>query len=540
MQKTFFTLALCIFLLAGACHGDERSPQARSLAVFKNGLGFAIRTAEVNLQDGWGEIAFIPQAALGCFWLFPSSPQAYVEVARAGWRKRLEERECRALGELIRVNAGAKVRLHLTGGQAAVEGEILAMAAGAGPGQRPASRQDEGDESVLPLLHLKTRGNGVITLPLDQVRFIEWPDAYNRRLAEEKASQVLQVKVRNGGSRETVHMAYLTRGVSWLPGYWIDVKEAEKARIMLKATLLNDLEDFKDLDVAFVVGYPSFVFSHLTSPMNLEESVENFLARLSGRPAAGEGFANVMTQSVGRSSFQAGDAIGMEAGADIESAGQGAEDLFFFNQKQVTLRKGERAEYTIFSNQVPYEHVYECSLNDISGVDEWGNRDRSERNKTGKPPVWHCLKLTNTSQYPWTTGPALVLKGETPLAQNQLNYLARGATGLLRLTFAPDIAVQQGEDETGRRDDVLINRNRYTEVQVDGTVSLRNHKKEPVKVEVSKILSGAVLSASAAAKASRLTDEIRGVNPQSLIRWTFTLAAGETKKLSYTYKVYVN
>lgn len=532
MKRRILSGIVTFILLAGICHGREETSALRSLAVFKNGLGFVMRTAKLDLNEGWGEIAFVPDPTLGCFWLFAQSPQAYVESVRAGWRKQQQERECLALGDLLKVNAGAKVRLHLLAGQSdlSFEGELLDMPESVAAGAPSLAR-------------LKTRGGGVMTVPSEQVRFIEWQGDYKQRIVEEKAGKVLQVQVRNGGSSESLHMAYLTRGVSWLPCYWLDVSNADKARVMLKATLLNDLEDFQDLNVDFVVGYPNFAFSRLASPINLEEDVERFLSRLSGRGMDPGTLANISTQALGRNAWQAdgSDQAGMETGPDIGSAGQGEEDLFFFSQKQVSLRKGERGEYTIFSTQVPYEHVFECSLNDISGVDEWGNRrQQNERERGARLPVWHCLKLSNTSPYPWTTGPALVMKGDAPLAQNQLNYLARGESGLLRLTYAPDIAVQQGEDEAGRRDDVVINRSRYTEVQVQGTVSLRNHKDEPVRMEVSKTLSGAVLSASDAAKTSRLTDEIRGVNPQSLIRWSFTLAPGAARKLSYAYKVYVN
>lgn len=528
MGKHSRLLTMALLLVAGLCPAEQVRPEARSLAVFKNGLGFVIRSAELTLVDGWGEIGFIPKAALGSFWLFPSMPKAYVEVARAGWRKQRLERECRTLAELLGINTGNRARLHLSVSPSVVEGELLAEAAG------------DAEEGKTPtLVHVRTSGGNVVTLPLEQIRLVEWLGAFRRKTGEEKASPVLKLKVRDGGSGGALHMAYLTRGISWLPGYWLDIREADRARIVLKATLLNDLEDFRDLDVTFVVGYPNFVFSHLDSPLTLGESVEDFLSRLTGRPQDSGAFANVATQAIGRNAFHV-DGMALAEGGDIEAAGQGTEDFFFFSQKNVTLQKGERAEYTIFSSQVPYEHIYECSLNDISGIDEWGNRQQHDRESTTKPSVWHCLKLTNTTPYPWTTGPALVMKSNEPLAQNQLNYLARGAAGLLRLTYAPDIAVQQGEEETGRRDDVVINRNHYTEVQVQGTVSLRSHKKEAVKMEVNKTLSGFVLFASDAGKASRQTDEIRGVNPRTLVRWSLSLAAGETRKLTYKYKVYVD
>ena len=532
MQRRAFWFTVFLFLVAGIVPAGETPAKARSLAVFKNGLGFMIRTADLVLKDGWGEIAFVPKATLGSFWLFSSSPKSYVEIGRAGVRKAQTERECQGLAELLQINAGAKVRLLLSGLTAAIEGELLSM-----------SEKPEGAERTLPLIHVRTRGDSVMTLPLEQVRAIEWLGSYKRRISEERSDKILEVKVTGGAASESVGMAYLTRSVSWLPGYWLDIRDSDQARLILKATLLNDLEDIQDLDVDFVVGYPNFVFSRVLSPMSLEEDVDSFISTITRHTADAGAFANVTTQAL-RVTGNPADFIAesvLEIGGDVGSPGQATEDLFFFSQKHVTLRQGERAEYTIFSGLVPYEHIFECSLNDMSGIDEWGNRrGQGDLDRGAKPPVWHCLRLSNTTQYPWTTGPAWVMKGNSPLAQNQLNYIAQGASGLLRLTAAPDISALQGEKETGRRDDITINRNTYTEVQVAGTISLKNHKKETVKMAVDKTVTGAVLLASDAAKTSRLTDEIRGINPRTQIRWQIALAPGESKKLTYQYKVYID
>ena len=129
-------------------------------------------------------------------------------------------------------------------------------------------------------------------------------------------------------------MAYLTRSVSWLPGYWLDIRDSGQARISLKATLLNDLEDFQDLDVAFVVGYPNFVFSRVLSPMSLEENVDSFISAISRRSADAGAFANVTTQAIRVTGNPAdfGDESALEMGGDVEALGQATEDLYFFSQ----------------------------------------------------------------------------------------------------------------------------------------------------------------------------------------------------------------
>jgi hypothetical protein len=102
---------------------------ARSLAVFKNGLGFFIRTGEAQLEDGWGMTEFVPQAALGTFWMATSAPGAYVDQVVAYTENREKTVEPGKLEDLLAINKGKQVRIRRSG-QPDVQGEVLGTLGG--------------------------------------------------------------------------------------------------------------------------------------------------------------------------------------------------------------------------------------------------------------------------------------------------------------------------------------------------------------------------------------------------------------------------
>ena len=44
--------------------------------------------------------------------------------------------------------------------------------------------------------------------------------------------------------------------------------------------------------------------------------------------------------------------------------GEQEEDLFFYQADKITLKKGERAYQVLFSEKIPYEHVYTWDIPD--------------------------------------------------------------------------------------------------------------------------------------------------------------------------------
>src|SRR5262249_2262633 len=109
----------------------------------------------------------------------------------------------------------------------------------------------------------------------------------------------------------------------------------------------------------------------------------------------------------------------------------------------------------------------------------------------GSAPVWHELELANGSEVPWTTGAALVLRGNVPLGQNMLRYTSAGAKSLLPVNVAVDLQGKWEEQEKERQANALKwSGSTYSLIRKHGTVTLVSRRKEPSAVRVTVSLGG--------------------------------------------------
>ena len=107
------------------------------------------------------------------------------------------------------------------------------------------------------------------------------------------------------------------------------------------------------------------------------------------------------------------------------------------------------------------------------------------------PKVMHKLRLTNKSSYPLTTAPALIIRDDRVLAQGMMTYTAPGAQSDLAVTAAVDVALKKNESEIERTPNALKHDgSSYTRVQMSGKLTLTNHRRDPVKLEVTRYVLG--------------------------------------------------
>ncbi len=66
----------------GSDSPDVWKPRIRSVAVFKNGLGFFLREGDVKLRDGWCVAESVPPAAFGTLAIYAHSDKEVVEHRR--------------------------------------------------------------------------------------------------------------------------------------------------------------------------------------------------------------------------------------------------------------------------------------------------------------------------------------------------------------------------------------------------------------------------------------------------------------------------
>jgi hypothetical protein len=236
-----------------------------------------------------------------------------------------------------------------------------------------------------------------------------------------------------------------------------------------------------------------------------------------------------------------GQAAAPEAFADAfemsELPGVQAEDLFFYRQPNVTLKKGERGFYMLFTARSEYSHLYTLDLPDQVS----GNVDYRPIPAPMPPDVWHSIKFKNTSNQPLTTAPATVYKDGRILGQDTIRYTSVGAEQLLRMTKAMDVQTEAFEEEVARQRQALQVPNQvpYDLVTLRGTIQVRNRKSEPIQMRIVKELTGEIVSSEGNPKIVGTAKGLREINPRQRLEWGPQVAAGQTLTLTYTYRLYV-
>lgn len=579
-MKVFRALCLsmgaCLLVTFAAYSGAAPESELKPVAVaaFKNGLAFVVRQGDVPLEGGTGKIAPIPAATLGSLWIAPNDAKVTLDEVVAYRYKVAGEQSLTTLADLLLANAGKVVTLGY-GNQKEYTGEIVgfresapsterasAMAVAAEPerlvpesllsAERASTAVFETaspqPKRVVPeFLLLKVEGK-LLALSLRNVTQVALPADPVLLIKKEEERKALRFKLKGAAGHANLTMGYLENGFGWTPSYLVSLQDDKTALVTMQAVVIDDAEDLKDADVFFVVGVPNFAYAHIPSPMALEQTLLDFIQAANRRD---DGTLGRLTPNA----LMAQNAVAMEtdqlaAGspgfetAVEELRGAPEEDLFLYTRSGVTLAKGERATYNVFSGSVNYEHIYQWEVQDTPRVDGFGNvqnyqnaprSDQAERNN-----IWHALRLKNSSKFPWTSAPALVISGTKPVSQDTLPYTPKGAASNLKLTIATDIRSSHDEREVARQQNVARRRGyNYDEVTVEGTLKIKNYKTKDVRLSITKTLRGSVESQSDDGKAEKLGEAISVDNPMSRLTWEITLKAGEERSITYRYKVWV-
>ena len=537
-------MGMILTALSMPASGEKDNPlpilqtKAKTLAIFKNGLGFFIREGEVELHGNWAVTKYVPQAALGSLWIGSLDKDAQLEEVIGFFEDVKSEGEAITLQELLHANVGKKAKI--TAHNQIIEGIIKSIPENREPYQESAQQRIQPYQGLIVIISTK---EGDVAINKNAISKIEFSPGYSKRILSQRKEKRIKFKISTPKKKAKLSLSYLQKGISWIPSYLVNIEDSKKARITMKATIINDVEDLENVDAFFVVGYPNFMYADVLSPMALDQALSHFITSLeagSRRRNEYSQMSNIMRQSAPAAFREEARDQPLDYGyAAIKGVpGASEEDLFLYHKKDINLKKGERAYYHIFSQEVEYKHIYEWNVPDTLNVDPRGYQ-RSGQPQQDREQVWHSIKLKNSTDYPWTTAPALTVSGWKPLAQDTINYTPKTTKTNLKLTIATDIKTNRHEYEIERQRDVRLYRSSYDLVTVKGELYINNAKSKDVTMEIKKKVTGEVLEVSHNGKIEKVAEGLRGVNFNSYISWEVPVKAGEEIEVTYTYKVYI-
>ena len=536
-----------------SCPAQASETQARQklqqVALFKNGLAFFV--SEAAVPENKTEFYVVPSAAAshGTFWVaYPEKLKLNSLVVK---QTEIEEFiDAINVAELLRANVGKTVKLYFPDpDEPTVEGKILYFAQDrqnpkpepyAPGGLATVAGNYRGYDYRSRLVIIDTP-NGQVGVNPDIIRRVDFPNGTPARaFAKKKDSMRLDIKLAEPADDQKLFVSYLAKGITWAPSYVVDISKPDKAEISAKAAVINEVCDLEGVTLQLVTGFPHLQFADIVSPLALKENLAQFLQSLiKGESERGRAAAvtfNVASQSGGWGPRERPAAMPAYGAAE---AGKVAEDLFFYPIDNVQLEKGQVAYLPLFTETVPYKHIYQWEIRDyVNQEDRY--RSRREQGRELQEQVWHSIRLENVSKLPWTTAPAQTLKDDLILGQDTLKFTPVQGKTTVRITQAVSVSAEQTEFELDRKRDALtMYGNHFDLITVQGKLSVTNLLQKAITLEITKTLSGQVKSSQPEAKIEKMAQGLRRMNTMAKLTWTIELKTGENKGIEYTYDVYV-
>lgn len=559
-------LAAPLGVYAGGAVQGQRSAVARlpvrEVTAFKDGHAVIVHEGRLPV-DAAGRVVmdYLPTPFLGAFWPYVTDPTARLVSTTSANRRTAIPRSAITLREMMEANEGAEVTITEVDGKP-YDARLVRFPRRSAAELEATGPPGTGD--LLPeygdLVLLEVAGK-TKALPFVRVRDCSFKGKPREQLAREEMRHALTARVTGlpAGRRDAgVGLMYVQRGLRWIPGYRVTLDGKGVARIHLQATLVNDLVDLNAVSLNLVIGAPSFAFADTPDPIGLQQQMAR-VSQVQRGQRMNFAFSNaVMSQVPGMAGGGGLDAP-VDPIPEVEG-GQKAEDLFVFNLRGVSLRKGERMVLPVTEYQLPYLDVFVLDIPFSPPAEVWGNlndeQQQQMRQLLATPKFVHRVRLQNSAAQPLTTAPALILRDRQVLAQGMMTYTAPGGKCDLSLNTAVDLRVRKEERETGR----LPNAERYRgdslqKVSLEGILRIENLRGNDVSIEVIRNVLGRVERADndgGITQVNVLEDEGSPDLPRwwpwfnwpewwhhrngvGRIRWTKALPAGKSAEFRYAW-----
>jgi hypothetical protein len=550
-------IGIILILLDPLCvsyAGDDKLENAKveieKLTLFKNGLGFVVSTATLPDDAKTIRIGQLPIPAFGTFWVgYPQNVKLQNLVTSVEESERIIPAQ--NLAQLLQANVGRKVLVHTSDRD--IEGTIIAKPAEPVPQKMPSpyfmgprqSRDPYG--RLVPetpsgdVLTLKTE-KGIVVLSQGSVLRAEFKDGDPATTINCKLRYPgIKIQLDKPAGGEKVSISYLARGITWVPGYLVDLSDPKTARFSAHAKIINEMTDFNEVELQLATGFPNIKFGEILDPVAKSQTLAEFLGALSNPSPRQSGSSYMMNQAI-VAQAEGYDEAEISVSPTYSTAAEGvvAEDLFFYPIKNFTLKNNETSWLPLFTAEMPYRHVYTWKIQDLLDKEDHYQSQGETQDRKSAEEVWHSCRLVNTLAMPLTTAATEFMTNGEFTGQDVCYYTAPKAETTIRINKALNLLAEQAEVEVERKRDAMrIHGYNYDLVTVRGELIIRNKIGKMVTVEITKELSGEVIESTPKCSDVKTAKGLKQVNPKHILKWEVQLKSKGEETMSYQYKVYI-
>jgi len=516
MRKIGMFVFVLVWMSSVAAAGEMPvKSRITSAGLFKNGLAVIDRT--VNVQgDGTYRLEDVPEPIHGTYWIV-SDAKVVTRLTHRMVEAPADEANSANLQEEL---AGRNVVVYFTDG-------------GIPPASGRVAKLEQGRFLILE------KGKDRSYVDKSKIAYLQAEGA-RTKIMRRKPVMLFEVSGL-GRKKATINISYLTRGIAWAPSYRLDVSDPRQLVLQQKAIVKNELSDLVETRLELISGFPNIEFQHVTSPLTLASTWQDFFSQLSSSPRS-LGHVSMGNRAITQQAVRFNEPA-PGGGLDLSAipTGDGV-DLHYQNIGSVSLQKGESLAVQTALARAPYNRIVEWNVPDTRG--QYGSYSgREEANQDAEKfddTAWDAIRFRNPLSFPMTTAPAMVVDGNHFSGQRLSYWVNRGEMTTLRVTKALSIRTRHTEKEVkGKRRDIYIGGDRYYRATVESELRANNHRTEEVSMVVRRRFSGELITADRKPKCTLGREGVFSVNHSNECAWNLKLKSGQDVKINYRYTVLV-
>lgn len=520
MMKSLKYMPLALATLLPMLGAAPVEMKAQRVALFKN--GYACVELQGQLQSGQQQqqITGMPTPVLGSFWW--NSPITITRL-QASPRELSLPAKAFSQSELLAANIGKQVTISALG--QTFHGTITDTT---NKLSHPSSFVSARKPTTTPqsnILVLRTPHGGSASIHVADIDSVEFAQADQVQFPTRTVQVTdLELDMAQAPTDEPLMMGCLAHGLSWMPTYQLNLGDNGQAQLTCTATIINDLVDLQGVELELVSGYPALGSALVPSPLTLTMKLAELTRALQSQ--IGESTASFQNQAYMTNSVSAYTKSAGAAGAiDIDRLKR-AEDLFYYTLPNITCARGETIQCGVFTTEVSYRHVFTCSLPNQHIM------QRLIRQGQEVSEVWHCVRLSNSGQLPWSTGVLTCYADSRLVSRSTLHYTPSGQESLLRLNKTFDALISSREEQLSSIP--MPDKPNTTISTYHGSITIKNTSAKPMDMELTKEILGSPIVVSD--NGTCTTTPAYRANPRSEFSWKLHLEPGQEHTCTYSYE----
>ncbi len=511
---------------------SQKELKPKQLNIFKNGTYFVVKEGNVSPKNNVWMMEMKQNPLLSTFWLTTTKDN---EINRIDYKMDTikTNRKVGSFIDLVNANQGKPVSLtysmgNLAGGQT----NIVNI-----------SGTIEKFYKATNMIKMKV-GNEYKFISGNSLMDISFKENPKDNLQNDSLARVAKVTFGKSKDNQAIKLSYMQSGISWIPSYNIKIIDDGKLQLEMKALVENYSEEMKDVDLTLTLGAANFKYGQQTDPLasmyytgGANNNYNQYNYGGYGNNFAAQTYSNTIASGASYDYGIEETAVPYNNYNTFTTEGDKTNDLYMYKLGNVSLPMSTKSSFSIFSTNLPYEEIYEATLYDQVN---YASNASIHNNEDQVIPVYHSLKITNNTTYPFTTAPVFVQdKNLQPLAQDQVKYTPIGDKVKVQLAQSPDVKIKTEEAEVSSEEkSKKYNNYYYKKVVIKGEIKVQNMQPKSAKVNITKSINGDITAATNAGEIKK-SGQYSGINPQSNCEWNISLGANEKKTLEYTYTVYI-